>query len=806
MFRNYLKIALRTIWKNKGYSAINIFGLAVGIATCLLILIFVIDELSYDRFNKKADRIYRVDADIRFGGNHMIMAVVSDPMGPTLKQDFPEVEQFTRFRNYGGVLVRKGAENVKEDNVIFADSTLFDVFDLPMIGDPKTALAEPNSVVITEKLAKKYFNTVDAVGKMLVVNDRENYKVTGVIKAIPPQSHFHFDMFVSMSNSEESRQNSWLSHNFTTYIVLKKGADRQRFEAQLDAFTEKYMAPQAQEMMNMDIEAFKKSGNWARYNLMPLTRIHLHSDKAAELAPNGNIQYVYIFSAIAVFILLIACVNFMNLATARSANRAKEVGVRKVLGSNRQNLIMQFLSESLLIAAISLILAVALALLLLPFFNQLSGKQLSFDFVKRAWLLPLLVLIALIVGLLAGSYPAFYLSSFKPILVLKGKLATGFKEGWLRSGLVVFQFAISIFLIVGTVVIQGQLNYIRSKELGFNREQVLVLQNTYSLGNGAKAFRQELLNLPGVQSASISGYLPTGGSRSDSPLFPDASLDQKRAVSMQTWWVDEAYIPTMDMKIAQGRNFSTQFLSDSSGVIINEAAAKLLGFADPLNKPLYYLEDLQTQKLRQYRILGVVKDFNFSSLRQNVSPLAFFLGEERGTIAVRIKTDNIKTLVAQIEEKWKALAPSQPFTYSFMDDDFNNIYAAEQRVGTISLSFSLLAILIACLGLFGLVTFAAEQRTKEIGIRKVLGASISNIVQLLSKDFLKLVLLSAVVAFPVAWWIMHSWLQDFAFRIAIGWWVFAIAGFIAAAIALATVCFQAVRAALANPVKNLRTE
>jgi putative ABC transport system permease protein len=609
-----------------------------------------------------------------------------------------------------------------------------------------------------------------------------------------------------MSNSEESRQNSWLSHNFTTYIVLKKGADRQKFEAQLDAFVDKYVGPQAQEMMNIDIEAFKKSGNWARYNLMPLTRIHLYSDKTAELGPNGNIQYVYIFSAIAVFILLIACVNFMNLSTARSSNRAKEVGVRKVLGSNRQNLITQFLSESLLIAAISLILAVVLALLLLPFFNQLSGKELSMDFFARPWLLPLLILIALIVGLLAGSYPAFYLSSFKPILVLKGKLATGFKGGWLRSGLVVFQFAISIFLIVGTVVIQGQLNYIRNKELGFNREQVLILENAYALGNQIKTFRQELLNLQGVQNASISGFLPTGGSRTDSPLFPDASMDQKNAVSMQNWWVDEAYIPTMDMKLAMGRNFSPNFLTDSSGVIINEAAAKLLGFADPLNKPLFRIEDLETKKLQEYHIVGVVKDFNFNSLRQNVSPLAFFLGEDQGSIAVRLKTDNIKNLVAQIERKWKTMAPDQPFSYSFMDDEFNNLYQAEQRVGTISLSFSVLAIFIACLGLFGLVTFAAEQRTKEIGIRKVLGASVANIVQLLSKDFMKLVLISAVVAFPIAWWAMHKWLQDFAYRISIGWWVFAIAGFIAAAIALATVCFQAIRAALANPVKNLRTD
>lgn len=806
MFRNYLKIALRNLWKNKGYSAINIFGLAVGIATCLLMLIFVIDELSYDRFHKKADRIYRVDSDIMFGGNHMVMAVGPDPMGPTLKRDFPQVEQYTRFRNYGGLQVRKGTENVEERNVIYADSTLFDVFDLQLNGNPKTALAEPNAVVITEKLAKKYFNTADAVGKTLVINNSENFKVTGVIKNMPHQSHFSFDIYVSLSRAEESRQNSWLSNNFTTYVVLQKGTDPKKFEAQLNTFVDKYVGPQAQEIMNIDPKSFKESGNWVRYNLMPLTRIHLYSGKEAELRANGNIQYVYIFSAIAVFILLIACVNFMNLSTARSSKRAKEVGVRKVLGSNRQNLVTQFLSESLLLATISLMIAMALAWLLLPFFNQLSGKQLSLNFFERPWLLPLLLLMAIIVGLLAGSYPAFYLSSFKPILVLKGKLTAGFKSGWLRSALVVFQFAISIFLIVGTVVIQGQLNYIRNKELGYNREQVLILENAYSLGNGVKTFRQELLNLPGVQNASISGFLPTGGNRTDSPLFPNASMDQKHAVSMQNWWIDEAYIPTMDMKMAKGRNFSPQLPTDSSGVIINEAAAKLLGFTDPLNKPLYHISDLEKKVVRQYQIIGVVKDFNFNSLRQTVSPLVFFLGDDRGSITVRIKTDNIKNLLGQIEEKWKAVVPSQPFNYTFMDDAFNNLYAAEQRVGIISLSFSVLAIFIACLGLFGLVTFAAEQRTKEIGIRKVLGATVANIVQLLSKDFMKLVLISAVVAFPLAWWVMHQWLQDFAYRIDIGWWVFAIAGLVAALIALATVSFQAVRAALTNPVKNLRSD
>ncbi len=808
MLKNYLKVALRNLWKNKGFSAINIIGLSVGLATCLLIMLYVTDELSYDKYNKKADRIYRVDGDLQFGGNHFILAVVPEPMGPTLKKDYPEVEQYVRFRGYGGFLVKKGNENVHEEKVIYVDSTLFDVFTLPMIaGDPKTALKDPNSVVITEKIAIKYFNTIDVVGKSLVINDTGNLKITGVIKNIPSQSHFNFDFFVSLNGSIQSWEvNSWLSNNENTYIVLKKGADPKVLESKFSAFVEKYMYPQAFSVLNIKKDEFAKSGNYARYALTPLTAIHLHSDKVAELGANSSIQYVYIFSAIAIFILLIACVNFMNLSTARSSNRAKEVGVRKVLGSLRNNLIKQFLTESILISLIALILAGLLAWVLLPYFNQIANKEIGIGLFSKSWLLPSLIGLMLLVGLLAGSYPAFYLSSFKPIVVLKGKLASGFKRSWLRSGLVVFQFWISIILIIGTIVIYNQLHFIQNKKLGYNRNQVLILENTDPLGTQAKAFENELLKLSGVQSATITGFLPTSDWRSDSPLFPDASLDQKSAVSSQIWTVDENYIPTLGMQMAKGRNFSKQFLTDSSAVIINEAAAKLLGFADPINKPLYYLTDIKNKTIVTYHIVGVVKDFNYNSLRQTVTPLALLYGNQTSKIALKINTSNIKGLIVQIENKWKVMAPGQPFNYSFMDEQFNNQYRTEQRISQISISFSILAILIACLGLFGLVTYAAEQRIKEIGIRKVLGASVVNLVSMLSKDFLKLVTISALIAFPVAWWAMHKWLQDFAYRVQIGWWIFAVAGLIALTIALLTVSFQAVKAALTNPVKNLRTE
>ena len=807
MLKNYIKIAIRNLWKHKGFSAINIFGLAVGIATCLVIMVFVIDELSYDKYNKKADRIYRVDGDIQFGGNHYILAVVPDPMGPTLKKDYPQVEQYVRFRDNGGFRVKKGNENVQENKVIRVDSTLFDVFTLPLLsGDTKRALVDPNTVVITEKVAEKYFNSTDVVGKTFIVNDTENYKITGVLKNIPTQSHFNYDFFVSMSSSEESRKNNWLSNNFNTYILLKEGQDARPFDGKLNEVVNKYLSVQVKQLLNISMSDFEKSGNFDRYSLTPLTQIHLHSDKVGELGANANMQYVYIFSAIAIFILLIACINFMNLSTASSSGRSKEVGVRKVLGSQKNNLVFQFLTESLLISCIALLLAIVFAALMLPYFNQLSGKQIQLGLFSRMWLLPTLLLIALIVGLLAGSYPAFYLSSFQPIAVLKGKLTRGFKSGWLRSSLVIFQFAISIVLIVGTVVIYNQLNFIQNKKLGFDREHVLVIKNTYSLGNQAKSFKNELLNINGVQSVAMTGFLPTGDYRNDSPLFPDASLDQKKAVAMQNWDVDENYIPTLKIEIASGRNFSSQMPTDSSAIIINESAAKLLNFDDPLNKTLYYITSLKNKSTRAYHIVGVIKDFNFNSLRQQVTPLALFYAEEKGSVAIRFKTANIPHLITDVENKWKSIVANQPFDYSFMDDDFNNIYKGEQRIGKIAMIFSILAIFIACLGLFGLVTYAAEQRTKEIGIRKVLGATVTNIVGMLSKDFLKLVLIAFVIAAPLAWWAMHSWLQDFAYRINISWWIFMIAAIVTMLIALVTISFKAIRAALSNPVKSLRTE
>jgi len=805
MFKNYIKVALRNLWKNKAFSAINIIGLASGLAVCLLIVLYVVDELSYDKYNVKADRIYRIDADIFFNNTSAIFAVSPDPLGPALKRDFPGIEEIARVNYQGGILIKKNNQNVQDDNAAFADSTFFKVFTVSMIeGDPSTALKEPNSIVIDETTAKKYFNSTNVVGKTLYVDNSTNCKITGVIKDIPKRSHFHFH-FIRPRGEDRP---SWLSNNTYNYVLVKPGVTREKLQKDVDATINNYLGKELQDMLHSSLTDLKAKGNHFIYHATPLTDIHLHSDKSYEIEGNSNITYVYIFSVIAVLILLIACVNFMNLSTARSANRAKEVGIRKVAGSLRSHLITQFLTESVLISFFSLMLAILMALLLLPLFNQLAGKEMSVGTLFSTWLLPVMLALVLVVGCVAGSYPAFYLSSFQPIQVLKGTVAKGFKTSWLRSCLVVFQFGISIMLIIGTIVIYNQLDYIRSRKIGYNREQVLVLHNAWYLDKQIHTFRNELLNIPGVENATITGDLPTGTSFDNEGWFRDAAMDANKAVVLTNFFIDENYIPALGMEIAKGRNFSKDFPSDSTGIILNEAAVKVLGFKDPLKETLYRpdFSSGSMQGATGYHIVGVVKDFNFSSMHQDVGPLIIQLGDNWGGIAVRVNTKNISSVINTIQSRWSATASGQPFNYTFMDDDFNKGYAADQQTGKLVMAFSVFAIFIGCLGLFGLVAYAAEQRTKEIGVRKVLGASVSGIVAMLSKDFAKLVLIASVISFPFAWWIMHMWLQGFAYRVNISWWIFVVAGAIAIIIALITICLQAIKAAVANPVKSLRTE
>lgn len=807
MIKNFIKTAFRNLLKNKGFTAINVLGLALGLATCLLIVFYVFDELSYDRYNAKAERIYRINNDIKFGGNVNSYAVSPAPLAAALKSDFPEIEQVVRFRTRGGNQVKKGNQNIQEYAMVYADPSVFGVFTLPMIsGSPATALAEPHSVVITERTAKKYFNHTNVVGQVMTFNDTAQYKITGVIKDIPKESHFNFDFFMSMPTLAESRDNSWFSSNFNTYILLKQGADNKKLEAKFPEFFKKQAGPQLESVLHVNFAAFEKSGNYVRMNLIPLKKIHLESNRVAELDANGNLQYVLIFSAIAIFILLIACVNFMNLSTARSSNRAREVGVRKVLGSPRKYLIAQFLTESIMITLVATVIALFAAWALLPVFNQMSGKELTITPQIAGWLLPALLVIIIVIGCLAGSYPAFFLSGFQPIQVLKGKLSAGFKGGFLRSFLVVFQFAISIFLIIGTLVIYNQLKYIQNKDLGYNRDHVLIVQNAWTLRNQAGSLKQEVKRLAGVKDVSLAEALPTWNYGNSTTFFKDQAPDQKRSLQTQDWGVDHDYIPTLGIKIITGRNFSTEMRTDSAGLVINESAAKLLGFSNPLNQTLYMPQDNLAKVMKPYHIIGVMKDFNFRSLRENVTPMVFILRQSSGAFSVRINSADIPLLLSQIKNKWREISLGQAFNYSFMNADFDAMYRSEQRIGTISVAFTSLAIIIACLGLFGLAAYAAEQRTKEIGIRKVLGAKISTIVTMLSEDFIKLVLISIAVAAPAAWWVMKMWLKGFAYKQDIQWWVLVLAGSAAIFIAFITISFQSVKASLANPVKSLRSE
>ena len=809
MLRNYLKIAWRNLVNNKTFSLINIAGLAIGLACFILIALYVLDEVSFDRYNTKADRIFRINSDIRLGGTDLALAVCSDPMGATLKKDYPQVEEYVRFYNSSGSkLIKKGNEFVNEQKVVHVDSTLFKVFTLPAIeGNLETALNEPNTVVITESTAKKYFGTNAAVGKTIETNNKTIYEVTAVIKDVPRNSHFNFDFFFSMDNVQYDYGN-FLSHNFQTYILLTPGTNYKTFEKNFVQVIQNYILPQARQFMQINsMDDFKKSGNDLVYTLIPLTDIHLYSDRSPELGINGNVQYVYIFSIAAIFILLIACINFMNLSTARSSKRAKEVGIRKVLGTEKGTLIQQFLTESMLMAIFALIVAVFIAWLVMPLFNEISSKSLNLQTLFSYRILPLLIALPLVVGALAGCYPAFYLSAFQPIQVLKGSINAGFKRSFFRSGLVVFQFFISIFLIIGTIVVYKQLQYIQTKQLGFDKEQVLIINETGALGNNATSFKNEVLNMPGVVSGTHSGYLPVSASARNGMSFSkEAVMNTKNGFNMQTWTIDYDYLKTFGMEIIKGRNFSREFGSDSSAIIINETTAQLLSYEDPIGQKLYRSADETGGEPTVYNIVGVVKNFHFESLRQNISPLCLVLGNSRWLTSFKVQNADLPGLVRQVEAKWKYLAPSMPFSYRFLDEAFDNMYRAEQRVGKIAVSFAVLTILIACLGLFGLATYMAEQRTKEIGVRKVLGATVSNIINMLSRDFLRLVIISALFAIPAGWWIMNLWLRDFVYRIEIGWWIFVVAIGIAVLIALFTVSFQAIRAAIANPVKSLRSE
>lgn len=805
MFKNNFKIALRSLLRNKTFTAINIFGLSLGISTCLLIMLFVQDELSYDRFNDKSDQIVRVIFRGSVQGEKMKEASVMPPVAKTLQKDYPEVLEATRLCTEGYPRIVVGDKILKENGFAYADSNFFHVFTIPFIkGDPKTALLDPNSIVITESVAKKYFGKVDPMGKSLHFKDwNADLKIAGVMRDIPANAHFHFNIFGSMLRMTEARDNSWMRSGYYTYLVLKQGTDYKKLEAKMGDIFEKYSSTQLQTAFNMTYAEFKQKGNALGLFLQPLTDIHLHSDLTMELEPAGDIRYVYIFSAVALFMLFIACINFMNLSTANASTRAREVGIRKVMGSLKWQLVNQFMLESILLTLVALIFSIAGVFWILPFFNHLSGKNLTFNLLQNPGLIPALILFALITGLLAGSYPAFFLSSFKPVTVLKGKFSSSKKTNGLRSGLVVFQFFISIILIVGTTIVYKQLNYIQDKKLGYDKERVLVIEESYWLGKNQDSYKLDLLKDPRVVSVSGSGYLPAGYSNNNNfMLYAENKNDA--LVKTLRYDVDYNYIKTLGMQLVEGRNFSKEYGTDSLGIIINEVAAKIFGWEK--NALGHHLTAPENDGSKvTLHVIGVIKDFHFKSLHERISPLVMMLARNFDNIIVKTNTSDVTGLLATMKKNWTPLAEA-PFTYSFLDERVKNTYQAEQKLGLILGIFAGLTIFVACLGLFGLATFTAEQRTKEIGIRKVLGASVTSIVSLLSRDFLKLVFIAFVIATPIAWYMMNKWLQDFAYKVNISAWVFILAAALAITITLLTVSFRAIKAAVNNPVDSLRSE
>lgn len=816
MWRNYLTTAYRNLIKQRFYSIINILGLSIGLAGCLMISLFVVDETGFDQFHQDADRIHRMRVDLKLGESVFDGAIMPAPFAPTVAENYPEVEVAARFRAQGSRMVRaqeaQDASNINEDLVVFADKEVFDIFTFAMIaGDPQ-GLSEPNTVAISRTCAERHFGSSQAVDKVLLINNENPYQVVAVFEDLPHNSHFHFDLLLSMEGLDESKQPMWVSHNFVTYLKLREGASVEALNAKFPDLIASNVGPQIQQFLGTSMEELAASGDRIVYFTQPLLDIHLAPNVLGDLEPGGDIAYVYIFSAVALFLLLIACINFMNLSTARSSNRAKEVGVRKALGSLRIQLTNQFLIESLLVTAIAMILAIGIAYVALPYFNNLSGKDLALPW-RSAWFAPVILSTFLVVGLAAGFYPAMFLSGFKPVEVLKGKLALGSKSGNLRSALVVFQFATSIVLIVSTIVVYQQLGYVQNRNLGYEKDQILIFDDTYYLGEKGQAFKNSLLQFPEVKMASYSSFLPVSGSnRNNSAYWPTGNKTQEFNVILQNWTVDEDYLQTLEMKVLEGRSFDNSFGQDSLSVILNETAVRQFGLGpDPLGKKISgYTGAMDTENpedaVTDFTVIGVVQDFHFESLKDQIAPLGLFMGNSQGSLITKLEASEVKGVLSRAEEIWKSMAPGYPFSYSFMDERFADMYENESRVGQIFGTFAGLAVLIACLGLFALATFMAEQKTKEIGVRKVLGATNQQILMLLSKDFIKLVLIGIIFAVPIAWYFMDQWLQNYHYQVGMNIWSFTLAGLLAIAIAFLTVSSQSWRASRMDPARSLRDE
>lgn len=808
MFRNYLKIAIRNLLKHRFISFINLFGLTVGLTCCLLITLYILNELSYDRYNTNAKNVYRVTRSFNNGEGvvSLNLSTVSPPFGYYLPTDFPEIKKMTRLYNYSPVPIKYNDKIFNEKNFFFADEYLFDVFSVNVLkGNPKTALRDPYSLMLTEETAKKYFGNEDPMDKTIRISNQFDVKITGIYKAFPVNAHMHPEMLLSFNTLKDSAvygernlQRNWGNNSFFTYLLMPDNFSPEKMIAQFPAFVDRRMA--GQEYVGQQASKFTKLG------LQKLTDIHLYSHTDYEAEPNGDISRVYIFPAIALFILLIACINYMNLSTARSALRAREIGIRKVSGAQRKELIFQFLGESVLITWAAIVLAGALTYLALPWLNNISGQELTVTTLLKWKIIIPLLLTPFIVGILSGLYPALFMSSFQPVKTLKGLFKVGGSSISFRKVLVVAQFSISIILIITTVIVFQQLSYMQKKSLGFDKEKVITMPNTTEVNRQYDAFRTELLQNAAFKNVSRSSRIPTGrllDNMGASTFNGDSSQPVKTDIKYVA--VDQDFTSTFGIAMKTGRFFSREYGMDTASFVINESSAKALGWSNEnaLGKDFMYGG-------QRGHIIGVINDFHFESMHQAIVPMVLCLFPSSqnpfNNLSIKIAGGDLAPALAYMEKTWKKYFPETPVDYTFLDENFDRLYQSEQKQATLFTVFACVAIFIACLGLFGLSAFAISQRIKEIGVRKVLGANVSGIVGLLSKDFLKLVAIAALMAFPVAWYAMNNWLKDFAYRVNIQWWVFVLAGVVAALIAFVTVSFQAIKAAVSNPVKSLRTE
>jgi len=816
MLKNYFKIALRNLLKRKGYTTINILGLAIGMAVCLLIILFIRNELSFDREQERGDRIYRMVVDRKYPGRSTSYSFIPQSYAAAVKLECPEVEEAVRVYFQGGGSFQLTYEDRKfeEKRAFFVDSNFFRVFSTKFLsGNSATALSKPNAIVLTETTAKKYFGTTaKALGKMLKPEGNNNppLEVTAVCADWPESSHFLFDALLTTAGRPDFNEVNYVNFAAYTYLLLNKNAAAKTVEAKFPKIIEKHAAGNIERNFAMPFKQFQSAGNGYNYYLQPLPKIHLISHLEGEMRPNGSLQAIYIFSIVAVFILLLACINFINLATARSIERAKEVGIRKTFGSEKKSLIAQFLTESTLLSFMSMLLSAGIVFLLLPLFNDISGKELRLSDLFTFQNLFLLLLFSLITGLVAGIYPAFVLSSFKPIVVLKGKFKSSNYGLALRNGLVIFQFSISVILIICTIIVNSQMRYMTSEKLGFNKEHSIIIERTDLLNDNTKAFKNEVMKIPGIENISGASSLPGMNNYFGTSWQQRGSTEPMTGRGIIT---DDTHAATLGLQLKEGRFFSKDFSTDSLAIVLNEKAVTELGLKKPVGSQLVSTEELYNGRDGSqylYTVIGVVKDFHYQSLHSPITPLVFTnssrFNDVSFTTAVKIKADNFDAAVKALEIKWKEFVKDRPFQYAFLDKTVAEQYVAEATTQRIFSFFSSLAIFIACMGLLGLAAYATQQRMREISIRKVLGASSGNIVLMLSRDFLKLVLIAAVIAFPVAWWSMNKWLEEFAYRVNIGWWAFIIAGLGAIIVALLTISFQAFKAAITSPVKTLRAD